>query len=80
MSNLEIAKDKIRFFFDIADCGIFNNRSLVGDILETIYDQNGLQIDICYHYSYFEVFGLSKEEFKELRDFYKSLQEKAREE
>ena len=27
-------------------------------------------VDICYHYSYFEVFGLSPDEFDELCKYY----------
>ena len=30
-------------------------------------------IDICYKHSYFEVFGLTDEEFKELKDYYVKL-------
>lgn len=39
----------------------------------TVYDDAGLTIDICYSYAYFEVFGLSDEDFAELKNFYKSL-------
>ena len=38
-----------------------------------IYDKNGLRIDICMPYSYLEVFGLTDEEFEELKRFYNSL-------
>lgn len=34
---------------------------------------NGLKIDICFCYGYFEVFGLNNEEFKELNDYYIKL-------
>jgi len=30
-------------------------------------------IDICYYYEYFEVFGLTDDEFKELCSFYEEL-------
>jgi len=33
----------------------------------------GLTIRICYEWSYFEVFGLTKEEFKELEKYYENL-------
>lgn len=32
-----------------------------------------LEIDVCYYYSYFEVFGLSDAEFEELEKYYDSL-------
>ena len=41
--------------------------------MQSLYDDGELQIDICYHYSYFEVFGLSYEEFRELELFYNEL-------
>lgn len=42
--------------------------------MSTIYDEDGLTIDVCYYYSYFEVFGLTDEEFEELKKFYAYLQ------
>ncbi len=70
MSNLEKAKEVIKEYYYYADCGIFSTRNIVGDPMETIYNDNGLTIDICYEYSYYEVFGLSDEEFKELCKYY----------
>ena len=74
MSNLETAKGVIKEFFDDAQCGIYNCRNLLGDYLETLYEADGLTIDICYDYSYFEVFGLTDAEFSELKDYYRALQ------
>jgi len=73
MSKLDIAKDIIKEFYFLADCGIYNTRNIVGDRMTTIYEDNGLTIDICYDYSYFEVFGLSKADFNELEKFYNTL-------
>lgn len=75
MSKLEKAKEIIKKYYDEADCGIFNSRNLVGDPMSTIYDEDGLTIDICQYWSYFEVFGLSEKEFLELRKYYGSLRE-----
>lgn len=69
-SKLDIAKEIIDKLVSIADCGIFDSRNLVGDPMATVYDANGLTIDVCYRYSYFEVFGLSAEEFKRLEKYY----------
>jgi uncharacterized sporulation protein YeaH/YhbH (DUF444 family) len=73
MSKLKIAKEIIKERYNEADCGVYNSRNIVGDQMCTIYDVGELQIDICYYYSYFEVFGLSCAEFRELELFYNSL-------
>ena len=69
-SNLDVAKEIIDKYSSIADCGLFDSRNLVGDPMTTVYSANGLTIDVCYSYSYFEVFGLSDEEFKQLGEYY----------
>ena len=68
--KLDIAKRIIKKHFCDADCGIFNCRNSVGDHMTTIYNDGELLIDICYHWSYFEVFGLSDADFIELEKFY----------
>ena len=73
MSNLEMAKKIIKASYRDANCGIYNCRNIIGDAMETIYEGEGLTIDICYRYSYFEVFGLSDAEFRELKKYYNSL-------
>ncbi len=73
MSNLEKAKEIVKTYYSVADLGIFNCRNTIGDIMNTIYDYDGLTIDICYYYSYFEVFGLSSADFEELKRYYDSL-------
>ena len=70
MNKLDIAKKIIKENYKNADCGIFNSRNIVGDPMITIYNDNSLAIDICYRYAYFEVFGLSNDEFNELKKFY----------
>ena len=76
MSNLEKAKEIIKENISDADCGIFDSRNIVGDPMTTIYYGDGLRIDICYYWSYFEVFGLSTDEFGELVDYYDKLRSK----
>ena len=75
MSNLEKAKEIIKANYRNANCGIYDCRNFVGDTMTTIYESEGLTIDVCYHYSYFEVFGLSNAEFEELEKYYNSLKE-----
>ena len=71
--KLDIAKRIIKEHYDEARCGIFDSRSIVGDPMNSIYDDGELSIDICYYWSYFEVFGLSNDDFTELLEFYNSL-------
>lgn len=73
MSKLEKAKEIIKENYEDGNCGIFSTRNWCGDPMATIFDEDGLTIDICYHYSYFEVFGLSDAEFKELEKYYEKL-------
>jgi len=73
MNNLEQAKRIVKAYYEYADCGIFNSRNTMEDMMTTVYEDEGLTIDICYDWSYFEVFGLDEAEFKELERYYYSL-------
>ena len=75
LTKLDIAKIIISERISSADCGIYNSRNIFGDPMTTVYRGNHLTIDICYPYAYFEVFGLSEKEFKELADFYEIKRE-----
>lgn len=75
MNKLDKAKEIIKEYYRFADCGIFNSRNILGDPMSTVYEDEDLLIDICYHYAYFEVFGLTIKEFKELEKYYNSLEE-----
>ena len=66
MNKLQKAKEIIKKNFSDARCGIFDCCNTVGDRMTTLYDEDGLTIDICYGWAYFEVFGLSDSEFIEL--------------
>lgn len=74
-NNLEIAKRIIKKHFNKAHCGVFNCRNFFGDTVGTLYEKDGLTIDICLYYGYFEVLGLSDIEFEELEKYYESLGE-----
>ena len=74
MNKLMKAKQVIAENYKFGDCGLFNTRNIVGDHMTTIYEDDSLTIDICYGWSYFEVFGLSETEFTRLHEFYKQLQ------
>ena len=73
MNKLNIAKKIIKENYKDADCGIFDSRNIVGDSMTTLYEYYDLIIDICYDHAYFEVFGLSDDEFDELEKFYNTL-------
>ena len=76
--KLEKAKVIIKENYKDANCGIFNTRNLVGDYMETIYCDGELQIDICRGWAYFEVFGLTDEDFEKLEEFYNELNMRGR--
>jgi len=79
MNNLEKAKQIIEQNLQDARYGIFDCHNICGDYMTTLYsdyDRNsgdGLIILICYAWHYFEVFGLSKTEFIELKAYYDEL-------
>lgn len=51
----------------------FNTRNIIGDIMETVYDEDGIIVDYCYDYEYIEIFGLTDVEFEDLIDDYGML-------
>ena len=73
ITKLDKAKEVIKHYYNEARCGIFNTRNLISDPMETLYEGSDVTIDICRLYEYFEVFGLSDEEFSELERFYEDL-------
>lgn len=73
MNKLEKVKEIIKENYVFG--GLFFTRNLVGDRMVTIYDEDGITVDICYGYEYFEVFGLNEKEEEELINYYNSLEE-----
>lgn len=73
MDKLEIAKKVIKKNIKDGYCGLFNTRNLVGDAMTTLYEEDGLTIDICYFFSCFEVFGLTDAEFQSLDKYYHKI-------
>jgi len=65
---------------------MYNTRNIEGDIMATIYDKDGIQIDHCDEYRYIEIFGLTIPEFREVKremmkhyfteDYYKKNKDK----
>ena len=76
--TVEKVKEVIENNIEDALWGIFDCRNIVGDPMKTIYDEAGVRIEICRKWRYFEVFGLTNEEFSEVKSFYKDLVLKVR--
>ena len=70
---VEKVKEVIKNNIEDALYGIFDCRNIVGDPMETIYCEAGVRIEICRGWGYFEVLGLTNEEFAEVESFYKGL-------
>ena len=73
MSQFEEVKKIIREHFNEARCGLFFCRNTLNDKMTNINDKNGIQIDICYNWAYFEVFGLDLVQQVALKKYYDSL-------
>lgn len=71
--RIDKVKNVIRNHYSDAECGLFFTMNWAGDPMSTIWEEDGVTIDICYEYQYFEVFGLTEEEENELLAFYNSL-------
>ena len=68
-------KNIIKLFYNPA-CkgGLFNSHNVVGDEMTNLYKSKDVQLDICFDFEYFEVFGLTDEEFKDLQNYYSNLE------
>ena len=75
---VEKVKEVIKNNIEDAPYGIFDCCNIVGDPMETIYDDGGVRVDLCRNWEYFEVFGLTNEEFAEVKSFYEGLISKVR--
>jgi len=66
----EVIYNEERYGF-VAHGGLFFSRNIAGDIMENVASfGNGVEVDVCRNYDYFEVFGLTKEEQKSLSEWY----------
>lgn len=53
--------------------GIFDCRGWTPDPKCTLFKENGIIVDICRGYEYFEILGLTNKEFKLVADYYQKL-------
>lgn len=74
---LDTAKRIIKEYYKMCDCGIFDCPNFAGDPMAVIYKDDSITILACFMYSYFEVFGLSNDDFEKLKEYYNSLGKEA---
>ena len=74
-NRLQAVKSLIREYINGGNCtcGLFFTRNLVNDTMETIYEKDGIIVDVCYFWDYFEIFGLTEDEQAELTRYYDLL-------
>lgn len=75
MTKLETIKRVIKENYKDGNCGIYNTVNIVGDPMINLYNDGEVRVDICYYYSYFEVLGLSIENWNEIVKFYYNLED-----
>ena len=71
--EFEKVKEIIKENFEDAHHGIFNTRNILGDSMTGMFRVEYFDIDICYPYSYYEIFGTTEKEWIELEEYYESL-------
>ena len=49
---------------------MFNTRNIVGDTMHTIYNKDGITVDICYDWGYIEIFGLTDADYQTVLNLY----------
>lgn len=73
---IEKVKEVIKYWLVCGGCGLYFCRNMCDDPMETVYNENGIQIDICYAWNYFEIFGLEWDEKNEIERFYEEITKK----
>lgn len=76
--EFEAVKAVIADNIDCADCGLFFTGNTEDDETETLFNGEFFMVDICYDWSYFEVFGCGEDERAELKEFYSVVQSEYR--
>lgn len=71
--ELIIIKTLIDQYYNQASSGFFDCRNVLGDNMFNLFQGKYFQLDICYDYEYFEVFGTTKCEFNDLQEVYEKL-------
>ena len=53
---------------DLLGWQCFDCESLVYDPRETIYNEDGIKVLVCYYYEYVEILGLRSEEYQSITE------------
>ena len=75
MTKLGLAKEVIMKYYKQAMCGLYKGYLTLDDDTNTVFSFNGLIVEISFEWEYLVVYGLTKLEFKELREYYDQLVE-----
>lgn len=70
VAKLDKIKEVMSENIQYAEHGLFFTKNIAGDTMNTLYRDDKCQVDICYHYGYFEMFGLNVEEQHCIRLWY----------
>lgn len=71
--ELEKVKKIIEDNFSYGSCGIFDTRNIANDPMINLFKGKYFELDICFEYQYFEVFGTNLEETIEIYEFYNCI-------
>ena len=68
--ELKKVKQIIKQNIEDYDCGIFDTKNVAGDNMHNIFTGKYFTLDGCHYWSYYELFGTTEEEFKEIEVYY----------
>lgn len=71
--ELESVKNLIKENLEDFNLGLFFTRNICGDTMTRIFTGEYFEVDVCEHWSYFEVFGCESSEREELEKYYNEL-------
>ena len=72
INKLDKAKEIITQYFNDGQCGIFDTYGTDIEPSSLLYDGDGLEILLNFYWEYFDIIGLSDEEFAELEEWYEN--------
>lgn len=73
--ELKEVKELIKKLYRSADGGMYFIRNIAGDPMKTRYRGMYFTLDVCNYWGYYELFGCTDEEAKEVEEYYKGLEE-----
>ena len=67
MTDYELAKTVLKAQLDYAGEELYDSDNIAGDPVETLFDNGRFHINLCADYGYFDVVGLSSDDFAHLK-------------